>query len=63
MGTLRKGAKGSSPKTQQEMADLMRVPKYVYEKWEQRGNMPPDYIELFCELTRCSTTYYLTGRD
>ena len=60
---LRTGKRSGISRTQEEMSRLMKVSKDAYIKWEQRGDMPAEYIELFCSLTQCSLDYFFTGKD
>lgn len=63
MKKLREGLRGAPRRTQVQMAELLRVSSSAYQKWEERGNMRADFIMLFCELTHCSVSFYMTGRD
>ena len=47
--------------TQRVMAGLINVSLTRYQKWEQRGRIPTDFLPEFARLTNCSIEFVLTG--
>lgn len=60
---LREGLKSGHRLTQEQIARLMGVPKFTYQKWEQRGQISPNHILAFCHVVGCTPQYYLGGID
>ena len=56
---LRKGRGWS----QRVMAELLDVELTRYQKWEQRGRIPPEYLPKFSKLVAKSIDFILTGCD
>jgi DNA-binding transcriptional regulator YiaG len=46
---------------QRVMARLMGVPLTRYQKWEQRGRIPAEYLPKFAQLTNRTIEFILTG--
>jgi DNA-binding XRE family transcriptional regulator len=46
-----------------QMAKLLGVTAFAYQKYEDRTPLPHFFIEKFCLITGCSIEYFLTGKD
>ena len=47
--------------SQRDAADLIGVKLTRYQKWEQRGRIPPEFLPKFSKLTNKSIEFILTG--
>lgn len=49
--------------SQRVMAELLDVALTRYQKWEQRGKLPPEYLPKFSKLVNKSIEFILVGPD
>lgn len=47
--------------SQKVMAELLGVTLTRYQKWEQRGRIPSEYLPAFSKLTNRTIEFILTG--
>ena len=47
--------------SQRDAADLIGVKLTRYQKWEQRGRVPSEFLPIFSKLTNTSIEFILTG--
>lgn len=47
--------------SQKVVAELLGVPLARYQKWEQRGRIPTEYLWAFSRLTNRTIDFILTG--
>jgi DNA-binding transcriptional regulator YiaG len=48
--------------SQRMMAELIGIELARYQKWEQRGRVPPEFLPIFSKLTNTSIEFILTGK-
>src|SRR5581483_3703613 len=57
-----RAARVSAGKSPAEMAQLLRVPKDTYHRYETRTLLPHHLMEIFCKLTRSDLDWLVTGK-
>jgi DNA-binding transcriptional regulator YiaG len=48
--------------SQRMMAQFIGIELARYQKWEQRGRVPPEFLPIFSKITNTSIEFILTGR-
>jgi DNA-binding transcriptional regulator YiaG len=48
--------------SQRMMAEFIGIELARYQKWEQRGRVPPEFLPIFSKLTNTSIEFILTGK-